>query len=59
MQEKTIAIYGREFNASVLPYVEQLFTYLRENNVQVYVHSDFYNFLKKTSGMPQQLATLL
>lgn len=52
MQEKTIAIYGREFNASVLPYVEQLFTYLRENNVQVYVHSDFYNFLKKQVECP-------
>lgn len=52
MQEKTIAIYGREFNASVLPYVKQLFSYLKENNVQVYVHSDFYTFLKKQLDCP-------
>lgn len=53
MQEKTIAIYGREFNASVLPYVEQLFAYLKENKVQVYVHSDFYTFLKKQINCPE------
>ena len=52
MQEKTIAIYGREFNISVLPYVEQLFSYLKEKKVQVYVHSDFYNFLKKQINCP-------
>lgn len=46
MQKKTIAIYGREFNPSVIPYVQQLFGYLKEKEVAVYIHADFYDFLK-------------
>lgn len=47
MKELAIAVYGREFNQSVIGYVVELFSYLRERNVQVYIYSDFHNFLKK------------
>lgn len=45
MQQKSIAIYGRAFNSSVVPYVKQLFAYLNEKNITVYIYSDFYDFL--------------
>ena len=45
MQQKSIAIYGRAFNSSVVPYVKQLFAYLSEKNITVYIYSDFYDFL--------------
>jgi len=47
MKELSIAVYGREFNQSVIGYVGELFTYLRERNVQVYIYHDFHTFLKK------------
>jgi len=53
MQRHSIAIYGREFNASVLPYVAQLFAYLKERNVLVYIHSDFCGFLKGRVDLPE------
>lgn len=52
MQKKSIAIYGRAFNSSVVPYVEQLFSYLKEKDVIVYIYSDFYNFLKEQFDCP-------
>jgi len=53
MQRHSIAIYGREFNASVLPYVEHLFAYLKEKNALVYIHSDFCGFLKDRIDLPE------
>ncbi|MEI5984185.1 MULTISPECIES: NAD kinase [Sphingobacterium] len=47
MKELAIAVYGREFNQSVIGYVVELFSYLRERNVQVYIYHDFHSFLKK------------
>ncbi|NQD71557.1 NAD kinase [Sphingobacterium shayense] len=47
MHKKSIAIYGRAFNASVVPYVEQLFAYLTNKDILVYIHSDFFDFLKQ------------
>src|SRR5690606_34951861 len=55
MQRHTIAIYGRAFNASVVPHVAQLFTYLQEKNVLVYIHSDFYSFLKQQFDCPDNV----
>lgn len=40
-----IAIYGREFQASVIPYVRQLFDYLIERKVELYIFDKFYDFL--------------
>ena len=53
MQRKSIAIYGRAFNSSVVPYVEQLFSYLKEKDILVYIHSDFYDFLKHQFDCPK------
>ncbi|MCY4779565.1 NAD kinase [Sphingobacterium sp. UT-1RO-CII-1] len=46
MKKRTIAIYGREFNPSVIPYVQQLFSYLKDKEVAIYIHADFYKFLQ-------------
>jgi NAD+ kinase len=40
-----IAIYGRQFNNSVLPYVQQVFTQLEEHGVEIYVFKDLDAFL--------------
>lgn len=45
MQQTSIAIYGRAFNSSAVPYVEQLFAYLTEKDITTYIYSDFYDFL--------------
>ncbi|MBD1432678.1 NAD kinase [Sphingobacterium sp. DN00404] len=52
MQQTSIAIYGRAFNSSVVPYVEQLFSYLKEKDITVYIYSDFYDFLKGQLDCP-------
>lgn len=51
MKEVAIAVYGREFNQSVVGYVEELFTYLEANNVTVYIYHDFYTFLRKLCNL--------
>ena len=40
-----IAIYGRQFNDSVLPYVQQVFTALVQHHVEIYIYKDLDNFL--------------
>ena len=40
-----IAIYGRQFNNSVLPYVQQVFTQLEEHGVEIYIFKDLDAFL--------------
>ena len=55
MQQKSIAIYGRAFNSSVVPYVKQLFAYLNEKNIIVYIYSDFYDFLNGQLECPNTL----
>ncbi|PRD56936.1 NAD kinase [Sphingobacterium gobiense] len=52
MQQKSIAIYGRAFNSSVVPYVEQLFSYVKEKDITIYIYSDFYDFLKEQLDCP-------
>lgn len=55
MSQTHIAIYGRAFNASVNPYVEQLFTYLSQKNVRISIHQEFYEFLQTTCLCPDNL----
>lgn len=43
---KNIAIYGREFHRSVMPYVQQLFDYLHNRNVNIYIVEEFHAFLE-------------
>lgn len=42
-----IAIYGREFNNSVLPYVQEVFDALQHYNVHVLVYSNYKKFIEK------------
>ena len=42
-----IAVYGRQFNDSALPFAQQVFAQLEANNVEVYVHQDLNNFLSE------------
>ena len=40
-----IAIYGREFNNTVLPYVQDVFDVLQDFKVQTIVHDKYYHFI--------------
>lgn len=40
-----IAIYGRQFNDTVLPYVQQVFNALTQHQVDIYVYKDLDDFL--------------
>ncbi|MBW4889660.1 NAD kinase [Mucilaginibacter sp. HMF5004] len=40
-----IAIYGRQFNDTVLPYVQQVFNQLAQHDVEIYLFKDLDNFL--------------
>lgn len=41
-----IAIYGRQFNDTVLPYIQQVFDALAQHPVEVYIHHQLYGSLK-------------
>jgi NAD+ kinase len=49
-----IGIYGRQFNNSVLPYIQQVFDCLVECNVEVLVYKNFYDFVKDKLFLPKQ-----
>lgn len=53
----TIGIYGRQFNNSVLPYVQQVFDCLGECNAEVLVYHNFFEFVKDKLFLPQQFGT--
>ncbi len=53
----TIGIYGRQFSNSVLPYVQQVFDCMIENNVKVCVYNEFYQFLSDKLFLPIQFQT--
>src|SRR5690606_30383604 len=40
-----VAIYGIEFQHTVMPYVEQLFRLLRKWDVEIWIYKDFEQFL--------------
>src|SRR5699024_5743562 len=42
-----IAIYGRQFNDTVIPFVEELFDYLESRKIKTYIHCNFLPFLQK------------
>jgi len=52
-----IGIYGRQFNNSVLPYVQQVFDCLVECKVEVLVYEDFFEFVKDKLFLPKQFGT--
>lgn len=54
MDRQSIAIYGREFNESVIPFVRELFEYLDNKPLNIYIYKEFYTFLKKKINCPDK-----
>lgn len=52
-----IAIYGRDFNDSVLPFVQEVFDALAQYPVQISVFLKFNNFIKHKLNIPQNIET--
>lgn len=52
-----IGIYGRQFNNSVLPYVQQVFDCLVAFEIEVLVYENFYEFVKDKLFLPKQFGT--
>ena len=48
----TIAIYGRDFNDSVLPYVQEVFDALAENQIKIVVYQKFHHFIQNKVSLP-------
>lgn len=47
-----IAIYGRDFNDSVLPFVQEVFDALAENNISILIYQRYHNFIKNKIKLP-------
>lgn len=52
-----IAIYGRDFNDSVLPFVQEVFDTLIAYQLEISVYEKFYQFAKKKISVPVDLKT--
>lgn len=52
-----IAIYGRDFNDSVLPFVQEVFDTLVQQKVTIVLYLRFYNFIKHKIKLPQEVST--
>ncbi len=48
-----IAIYGREFHPSVIPYVQQLFGFLVSRKAELHIYDEFHQFLDQ-QGLCQE-----
>ncbi len=52
-----IAIYGRDFNDSVLPFVQEVFDALAENKITILIYQRYHNFIKNKILLPTEVAT--
>jgi NAD+ kinase len=52
-----IAIYGREFNNSVLPFVQDVFDALEHFGIEILVYEEYYEFIKDKVKLPGNLTT--
>lgn len=52
-----IAIYGRQFNNSVLPYVQQVFDCLASHNIEAFVFDKYSQFISGKIFFPKKLHT--
>ncbi len=50
-----IAIYGRDFNDSVLPFVQEVFNALVANDITISIYLKFNNFLKNKIVLPENV----
>ncbi len=52
-----IAIYGRDFNDSVLPFVQEVFDALAENKITILIYQRYHNFIKNKITLPNKVDT--
>jgi len=52
-----IAIYGREFNNTVLPYVQEVFNVLEHFKVQTIIFDKYYHFINDKVSLPADCVT--
>jgi NAD+ kinase len=52
-----IAIYGRDFNDSVLPFVQEVFDALAVHQIEVSVYQKFYNYIKNKVTLSKNVTT--
>jgi NAD+ kinase len=52
-----IAIYGREFNNSVLPYVQEVFNVLDQYKTPILVYKKYLDFIKDKIKLPTHITT--
>lgn len=52
-----IAIYGRDFNDSVLPFVQEVFDALAPHPIEILVFLKFNNFIKSKVNLPANIQT--
>lgn len=50
-----IAVYGREFQPSVIPYVQHLFDLLTARNAELWIYEDFHQFLQQQVAFSGEL----
>jgi Predicted sugar kinase len=52
-----IAVYGRDFHPSVIPYVQHLFDLLVAKNTELWIYGDFHDFLINQVNYPETSRT--
>ncbi|WP_367865646.1 NAD kinase [Pedobacter sp. WC2423] len=52
-----IAIYGREFNNSVLPFVQEVFNALQHYGIETIVHKEYNEFIEDKVKLPAHIET--
>ncbi|MBB5619627.1 NAD+ kinase [Pedobacter cryoconitis] len=52
-----IAIYGREFNNSVLPFVQEVFNALEHYGIETIVHKEYNEFIEDKVKLPANIET--
>jgi NAD+ kinase len=50
-----VAIYGRDFNDSVLPFVQEVFDALLAHKIEIKVHQKFFNFIERKIDLPDEI----
>lgn len=57
MQHHKIAIFGKVFNSSITPFIENLFDYFQRRNIEIVIHQEFYDYLLGNTKCPNELST--
>jgi NAD+ kinase len=52
-----VAIYGRDFNDNVLPFVKEVFDALAKQKIEIWVYLKFFNFIKNKVSLPEYVNT--